>query len=227
MEEKVTLFNVKNSTWTKLEAPATLSFFAEETSANPSLVTWLHRLQNSFTGRPDSQGSAIGLRTPTGFTIGPPSVPRSLTHWETLTSPLPVLTSPIRLPRKGLLPGWSPLMSPALASSNQCPGNLPPNSSHSYSGLLRSPVDRYLVLELRNCLLAQASPWQLPRLASSRLSLSRLLITDFQYWVFNTDSPRLTLLDWKTNRSKKVPQLAQKTDCVWYRSSPNLLSLTG
>ena len=118
-------------------------FFAEETSAKPSLVTWLHRQQSSFTGRPDFQGSAIGLRTPTGFTIGSPSDPRSLTHLDTLTSPLPVLTSPIRLLRKGLLPGWSPLMSPSLASSIQCPGNLPPNSSRQ---LFRTaPVSRRLL----------------------------------------------------------------------------------
>jgi len=58
--EKVTLSSVKNSTWTNLEAPAT-PFFAEESSAKPSLVTWLHRQHSSFTGRPDSQGSDFGL----------------------------------------------------------------------------------------------------------------------------------------------------------------------
>jgi len=198
-------------------------FFAEGTSAKPSLVTWLNR-QQSFTGRPDSQGSAIGLRTSTGLITGPPSVPRSLTHWDTLTSPVPVLTPPIRLSREVSFPvdrHWCPLLWP-LSSAQEISY---PTLLDSYSELLRSPVDCYLVLVLRNCRLAQASPRALPRLAFPRPF--RLLITDSQDWVFNTDSPRLTLPDWlpRPTVQKTFHSWLQKTD--WYRSSPNLLSLTG
>ena len=108
-----------------------LPFIAEETSAKPSLVTWLHGQQSPFTGCPETQGSAIGLRTPTGFTTGPPSVPRSFTHWDTLTTPLPV-------PLLAAFPGKTPFR--LIAADVPCSGLLYPVPRKSPTQLFSTAI---------------------------------------------------------------------------------------
>jgi len=93
-----------------------------------------------------------------------------------------------------LLPGWSPLMSPALASCIHFPG-IPPNSSRQL--FKTAPVSCRLLPRTGTQELPPSSgfPKAAPKAGFSK-TLSRLLITDSQDCVFNTDSSRLTLPNW-------------------------------
>jgi len=213
--EKVTLSSVKNSTWTNLEAPATLfcrrnfrkTFLCYLATPPADLLHWTPRLPG------------IGNRTSDSYmfyhrsSLGSP-FSDALGHHHFSTSRTELSYPPSQ---ERLLPGCSSLMSPALASSIHCPGNLLPNYSRQ---LFRTaPVSLRLVPRTGTQELPPSSGF--PNAGFSK-TLFRLIITDSQDWVFNTDSSRLTLPDWlpRLTVPNDVPQLAPKTDCVLVPRNP-------